>query len=502
MTQLQAPDLAKSLQGIADSLEFKALAGRFRQFSPFQALGIERREVRHTTLLAWMLDPRESHGAGPAALHALVAKLFPGPDAPSNLADAVVLPEHVLQKGSKAGGSAGARLDILILGKGTTRNASQSWAIAIEAKIDALEGGIKHGGISQLPHYATLLADLKKFPAQVDKFFLTVDPCAPRHGWTNITWGRNVVDCVRAVQSALVSPQPFLTTYEQLLMSLATTQQARRVAAFNCWKALSPADKATVDEMKGALADGGWKLGNVGDPWFSIYWRDVEAWDLLLGCAQSLRAAAFADWLDQTCPVELRDLLIPARSDIAVDAEASEIATAPEVAETLGRGTGASIRVRPARFYDWMFYSLASRTAQGDVEFRLVVTRHPQNPAEHTLIGRLTECARSCANRFAAPMLSISRGEAWKLPIAQSKPAGPKASSITVMCSEGKDVPDGPSSDHFWQAVAALVKCHQVAIADSPTLPAAQGPASAGASATTTAPDGADVAEETLHAPA
>jgi hypothetical protein len=37
----------------------------FPAFSVFRALRVERHEVRHSNFLAWLIDPRESHGQGP-----------------------------------------------------------------------------------------------------------------------------------------------------------------------------------------------------------------------------------------------------------------------------------------------------------------------------------------------------------------------------------------------------------------------------------------------------
>lgn len=41
-------------------------------FNPWEAAGIGHNEVRNSALLAWLLDPRESHGFGRAPLHALL----------------------------------------------------------------------------------------------------------------------------------------------------------------------------------------------------------------------------------------------------------------------------------------------------------------------------------------------------------------------------------------------------------------------------------------------
>jgi PD-(D/E)XK nuclease superfamily len=48
--------------------EFEALEERLRNRSVFHILGVEAREASHAAFLAWLLDPRESHGLGPGPL--------------------------------------------------------------------------------------------------------------------------------------------------------------------------------------------------------------------------------------------------------------------------------------------------------------------------------------------------------------------------------------------------------------------------------------------------
>lgn len=56
-----------------DLLELESLIGRF---NVFDALGIARREVSHSHFLSFLLDPAESHGAGPLFLDALLKDLL------------------------------------------------------------------------------------------------------------------------------------------------------------------------------------------------------------------------------------------------------------------------------------------------------------------------------------------------------------------------------------------------------------------------------------------
>ncbi len=52
----------EALQALVISPELERLEDLLAEFNLFDVLGIERREVRHSKFLAWLLDPRGSHG--------------------------------------------------------------------------------------------------------------------------------------------------------------------------------------------------------------------------------------------------------------------------------------------------------------------------------------------------------------------------------------------------------------------------------------------------------
>lgn len=64
MTTLQSMDQSQveALQALVISPELERLEDLLAEFNPFDVLGIEKREVRHSKFLAWLLDPRGSHG--------------------------------------------------------------------------------------------------------------------------------------------------------------------------------------------------------------------------------------------------------------------------------------------------------------------------------------------------------------------------------------------------------------------------------------------------------
>jgi hypothetical protein len=69
---------------ITENDELTRLESRIGRFNIFQALRIERTELRHSNFLAWLLNPTESHGAGGLFLRTLLLDLMrrAGPSRP------------------------------------------------------------------------------------------------------------------------------------------------------------------------------------------------------------------------------------------------------------------------------------------------------------------------------------------------------------------------------------------------------------------------------------
>ena len=94
---------------------------RRSHFNIFAVLGRQRLEETHSNVLAWLLDPCEAHGLGPAFLEALLSKVS-NPTVPPNSSGVIV--EREKQEG-------GGRPDIVVHGEG--------WYLVIENKIDTRE---------------------------------------------------------------------------------------------------------------------------------------------------------------------------------------------------------------------------------------------------------------------------------------------------------------------------------------------------------------------------
>ncbi|MGE0708597.1 MAG: PD-(D/E)XK nuclease family protein [Planctomycetota bacterium] len=132
-------NLRSALNEILADPNFHALERRLRDLSAFHVLAIDRREISHAALLAWLLDPRASHGAGSDLLRSFMLLGARGAEAEGMLdvldvdeldLDAVtVTTEHPIEVGGKS-----RRLDVLVT------DAQEQPLLIVEYKVDAAEG--------------------------------------------------------------------------------------------------------------------------------------------------------------------------------------------------------------------------------------------------------------------------------------------------------------------------------------------------------------------------
>lgn len=87
----------------------------------FRILGCDRNEEVHSNILAWLLDPEESHGIGTHFLKAFIARVF-------HEELGLSFPIEVV-KNKQTGGD---RPDVVVRG--------HNWLVVLENKIDAAEG--------------------------------------------------------------------------------------------------------------------------------------------------------------------------------------------------------------------------------------------------------------------------------------------------------------------------------------------------------------------------
>lgn len=63
---------------LADNPELEELSAKMATFNIFRALKIEKMEIRHSNVLAWLLNPNESHGFGDTVLRRLFSNMLLG----------------------------------------------------------------------------------------------------------------------------------------------------------------------------------------------------------------------------------------------------------------------------------------------------------------------------------------------------------------------------------------------------------------------------------------
>ena len=74
ITRSEMRDLFVNNEGLA------TIGTHLQSFNPFCILGVENYELRHTSMLAWLMDPKETHGFGQDFLRSLLAETFRSDD--------------------------------------------------------------------------------------------------------------------------------------------------------------------------------------------------------------------------------------------------------------------------------------------------------------------------------------------------------------------------------------------------------------------------------------
>lgn len=193
---------------------FSKLREALSVFNPFEVLGLETYELRHTKTLAWLLDPKGSHNLGTAFIERFVRGLPAGVagHVPANLDAARVFSELPVRNKTLMLGEASSpevaeaaeqdsskRIDVYV-------QVDSTFFLAIEAKIGANEHG------DQLQHYREAVQKQAGglASARTLLLYLTLDGAAPaqqaeRDYWTPIDWSGHVLAPLQAMLQA--SPQ-------------------------------------------------------------------------------------------------------------------------------------------------------------------------------------------------------------------------------------------------------------------------------------------------------
>lgn len=385
--------LNQSLIALCADPEFQQLDAELKVFNPFRVLKVERYELMHTTTLAWLLNPHESHGMGDVFLQCFLRQVAPTNtfwnSAETTSAD--VRTELVFnQRGTDLRPSSddavdivarpGDRLDVLIEGRNANRGAK--WCVAIEAKIDSKEGE------KQLARYDQWLTH-RFGEHQLLKLYLTVasvggvdadveDGVAARKAltpapssahWKNILWGEQVANaldqCRKQLADANTTLGPavatFIDHYRQLLSALSNKKNTdfdHKTHAF--------ANRPDVSVALRALAQRKTRDQAPGQHWdaercLPAYWRHRT---LLDRCTATLRSAK-AEFVWEYA---LKGLSQNKDWHILTSLTSTDSAVAfvPQ--------SWVDAKLLQDSNNEWsMYYHAAFREANGDVELKLLV---------------------------------------------------------------------------------------------------------------------------------
>jgi len=127
-----------------NNLDLDTIRAHLACFNPIKTMGMERMEIRHSAILAWLLDPQQTHGLGDNFLKAFLAEALRGHDSsalPSALdvSQADLIDAEIRREWR--------HIDLLVL---SPRN---GWVFIIENKFDSDQHG------NQLMRYMKIVDD-------------------------------------------------------------------------------------------------------------------------------------------------------------------------------------------------------------------------------------------------------------------------------------------------------------------------------------------------------
>lgn len=254
------PDCLKLLYDV----RFLRLMAERKAFDPFTALRIEQYEIRHTTVLSWLLDPAATHGLGDVFLRLFLNAVLSQqtlsdpttnqhvstgqwPDRKTRILSDVAHGSVTVVREAplwKVKGKADAwtfkseneeppkrRLDLCMFGG----SGSSQWLVAIEAKVDSKEGE------DQLKDYRNAVNDwcLEHGGSALCLYLTDGDPTNTL-GWVNINWAQHVREPLAPVLQ-LFSEQGsplhlFLHSYYKLLGKICRRDDRMMELSRDYWR--------------------------------------------------------------------------------------------------------------------------------------------------------------------------------------------------------------------------------------------------------------------------
>lgn len=156
-----------------DSVEFEKLHSKFNRFNPFKILKVDKFEIRHSNMIAWLLDPTENHHLSSMFVNKLLSKTFVKAENEELIGQYNFIKLHKqslqdLEVFREVQTENNKRIDILAISE------SQKVAILIENKYKSSESD------GQLQNYINFVSE-KYEGYTIIPIFLSLDGSAPSH---------------------------------------------------------------------------------------------------------------------------------------------------------------------------------------------------------------------------------------------------------------------------------------------------------------------------------
>ncbi|AAU19422.1 PD-(D/E)XK nuclease family protein [Bacillus cereus] len=163
----------KILSLLDDSVEFEKLHSKFNRFNPFKILKVDKFEIRHSNMIAWLLDPTENHHLSSMFVNKLLSKMFVKAENEELIGQYNFIKLHKqslqdLEVFREVQTENNKRIDILAVSE------SQKIAILIENKYKSSESD------GQLQNYINFVSE-KYEGYTIIPIFLSLDGSAPSH---------------------------------------------------------------------------------------------------------------------------------------------------------------------------------------------------------------------------------------------------------------------------------------------------------------------------------
>lgn len=133
------PDIRKALIALVmDWGDLSQLEARLSQFNVFRVLRADKHEIRHSNMLAWLLDPEEAHGLGDRFLRRWLMNVVH--DAPPQVAQSGTLPSpidiHTMDIDYVEVAREHENIDLLLV---ITTTSGKTWTVCIENKVESTQ---------------------------------------------------------------------------------------------------------------------------------------------------------------------------------------------------------------------------------------------------------------------------------------------------------------------------------------------------------------------------